>query len=447
MLLEFKVSNYRSIGDEQVLSLVPSKRQKEFPLRIITNGKYESLNGLALYGSNGSGKSNFMKAIGTMVFIVNSSANTSSTARLPYDPFLLREGYQNRDTFFEITFVLNRIRYRYGFTYNLQSIKTEWLFRKSIGRETKLFEREGDVIDVRKSLNSKAGLIDLAIDATRENSLFLTRCDMVNITECKELMKWFSKLNVIDGTFTRHLEIQTASLLQNDFYGKRIKDYLRSICLNIVDVDVETKEFEDSDLPPGMNEHMKVAFQKELKGMTQVQVRAHHQKYNEEGNPTHMTIAWDWDERESSGSQKAMHLSGPILWTLSNGGILVIDEIEANLHPLMTRSIVKAFLDPTKNINNAQLIFTTHDANLLNSVQLRRDQIYFVEKNKWEGSELYSLSDFKFIGEKDGEIYTESERPDKDKTQRYLEGRYGAIPDLKDFNATISKLLWHEKGN
>ena len=138
-------------------------------------------------------------------------------------------------------------------------------------------------------------------------------------------------------------------------------------------------------------------------------------------------------------------MSGPVLWVLATGGCLVADEIGASMHPIMTLKTVEAFLGKESNKNGAQLIFATHDTNLLTYAKLRRDQIYFVEKNDWESSELFSLSDFKYIGEKDGVAFSESERPDTDKEKRYIEGRYGAIPALGSFGDYMKRMVWQKE--
>lgn len=445
MLLEFKVFNYRSIGDEQIMSLIPAPKQKDHLQNIINKGRYQALNAISLYGPNGGGKSNILKAMSLLGGLVHISARTSSTTRLPYDPFLLREGWEDKPTGFEISFVIEENRYRYGLEFTSTEIKKEWLFRKSTGREVSLFEREGEIIDVSSGYNGSKKIIDAAIEATRINSLFLSTCDILNVEEAKRIMQWFRHFSMIDGLNTEFEEIQTVGLWEDKEYREKIKQYLASLSLNIVDVDVTTKDFEESELPDDMPKSMKSQLTKTLKGKQSYTVFAKHRIYDYNALPTGKTHSWKWEDRESSGAKKAFQLSGPVLWALANGGVLIIDEIEAKLHPVMTLNTIDVFLDKDSNPNNAQLIFATHDTNLLSYSKLRRDQICFAEKNKWESTEIYSLSDFVYFGEKNGEFKSEKERPDTDKEKRYFEGRYGAIPALGNFQKFIRKTQWQEE--
>lgn len=442
MLLEFKVYNYRSIGDEQTMSLIPAPKQKDHLQNIITKGRYQALNAISLYGPNGGGKSNILKAMSLLDRLVHISARTSSTTRLPYDPFLLREGWEDKPTGFEISFVIEENRYRYGLEFTASEIKKEWLFRKSAGREVNLFEREGEIIDVSSGYNGSKKIIDAAIEATRINALFLSTCDILNVEEAKSIMQWFRHFSMIDGLNTEFEEIQTVELWEDKEYREKIKQYLSSLSLNIVDVDVTTKDFEESELPDDMPKSMKSRLAKSLKGKQSYTVFAKHRIYDVNALPTDKTHSWKWEDRESSGAKKAFQLSGPVLWALANGGVLIIDEIEAKLHPVMTLNTIDVFLDKDSNPNNAQLIFATHDTNLLSYSTLRRDQICFAEKNKWESTEIYSLSDFVYFGEKNGEFKSEKERPDTDKEKRYFEGRYGAIPALGNFQKFIRNTQW-----
>jgi Predicted ATPases len=446
MLLEFKVSNYRSIGEEQTISLIPASNQKEYEQNIIQNSKYNALNAVALYGANASGKTNILRAMSLLDKIVHISARTSSTAKLPYDPFLLREDMANKPTTFEVMFVINDNRYRYGFAFNANKIQNERLFRKVSGREVALFEREDDVINVSSGYRGGKRLIDAAIEATRTNALFLSTCDMLNIEEAKIIMQWFRHFNMIDGLNTEIYELKTVELWQNSEYKEKIEQYLSSICLNVKGIDMSIRDFEESDLPDDMPSNVKTQLKQKLLGSQEYKVHAKHRIYDSEKRPTTSNLSWEWDERESAGAQKALQLSGPILWALSNGGVLIIDEFEAKLHPIMTLNTIEVFLNKNSNPNNAQLIFATHDTNLLSYAKLRRDQIYFAEKNDWENTEIFSLSDFVYFGEKNGSFVSEKERPDTDKEKRYIEGRYGAIPVLGEFQNFIRNIQWHQEG-
>ena len=445
MLLEFKVSNYRSIGDEQIISLIPAAKQKDYPENIITNGKYKAVNAVSLYGSNSGGKSNFLQSMSLLDKLVHMSARASSTTKLPYDPFLLRKGYSEKPTSFEVSFIVSEFRYRYGFEFNDSEIEREWLFRKNLSREVRVFEREKDLIEVSSGYQGSKKIIDAAIEATRDNALFLSTCDMLNVEEAKNIISWFSHFSMIDGLNTDIEEIQTVELWEKEEYRTKIKKYLTSLNLGIKDLDITTKEFNISELPDDMPKDVKESLAKSLKGKRSYTVMAEHQIYDEKEKPTNQTKVWKWEDRESSGAKKALQLSGPILWTLANGGVLIIDEIEAKLHPIMTLNTIEAFLNKKSNPFNAQLIFATHDTNLLTYSNLRRDQICFAEKNSWESTELYSLSDFVYFQEKNGEFKSEKERPDTDKEKRYFEGRYGAIPALGDFKKFIQNAEWLEK--
>lgn len=446
MLLEFKVSNYRSIGEEQTISLIPAPKQREHPQNILRKGRYEALNAISFYGSNGGGKSNILKAMSLLDKLVHISAKTPSTTRLPYDPFLLREGWDSKPTRFEISFVIKESRYRYGLEFNASEITQEWLFRKSTGREVNLFQREGEIIDVSSGYNGSKKIIDAAIEATRNNALFLSISDMLNIEEAKLIFKWFRNFNMRDGLNIEE-DISTVSLFESKEYKEKIRNYLRNLGLGLRDVEITRKDFEESELPIDLPENLRIQLAEKLKGSHSYSVYAFHRTYDLNGNPTEKSFSWNFNERESAGTQKAFKLSGPVLWALVNGGILIIDEIEAATHPILTLTTIDLFLNKESNPNNAQLIFATHDTNLLSYSTLRRDQICFAEKNEWESTEIYSLSDFVYFGEKNGEFKSEKERPDTDKEKRYFEGRYGAVPILGDFQKFIRPSQWQKKEN
>ncbi|OJW70283.1 ATP/GTP-binding protein [Spirosoma sp. 48-14] len=431
MLIQFKVSNYRSIGEEQVISLLPAPKQKDFENNILEKSKYQALNAIAIYGPNGSGKSNLLQAMDLLDSLVHISARTSSITPLPYDPFLLKQGLATMPTLFEITFILNGYRYRYGLEFNKEEIIYEWLFRKGQSREVSLFQRKNDIIDVSPGFQGSSKAIDAAIEATRKNALFLSTCDMLNVEEAKQIFQWFNHFRKVDGIQTEDEVFQTFELWQNPEYRLKIKEYFSRLNLSIVDLEITTQKFDSNELNKQIPDNLRNAIIKDLNGKEGFSVWSTHKMYDANGSKTKETVNWKLEERESAGTKKAFHISGPIIWALVNGGTLIIDEIEAKMHSIMTLQTINLFLNKKTNPNKAQLIFATHDTNLLSYCDLRRDQIYFSSKNKWESTEVYSLSDFVYIDNKKS-LKPEKERPDTDKEKRYFEGRYGAVPDLKD---------------
>jgi len=321
--------------------------------------------------------------------------------------------------------LVDGIRYRYGFEFNKEKITAEWLFRKKTGREVELFLREDDTIEVFSPMKASQKIIDAAIEATRDNALFLSFCDLFNIEEAKSIFRWFDKFIYVDGLETSRDAIRTIQLLENEKYASEIKKYLDILNLGFHDVLIDKKEFDQSELPDGLSDVARSSIMRELGGKTGLKVNATHSFYSLSGDLTDKRIIWPMEERESEGTIKAFHFSGPVLYTLMNGGVLIVDEIEAKMHPLITLNTIKLFLDKQTNPKNAQIIFATHDTNILHYAKLRRDQINFVEKNHWESTEIFALSDFRYKND------NLKERHDIDKEKRYLEGRYGAIPELK----------------
>lgn len=423
MLLDFKAANFRSIGEEQILSLIPVSNQKEYQENIIESGKHSALNVISIYGANSSGKSNLLLALFVMKLMILTSAKYSSTDSLPWLPFLLKEGLNNSDTTFEVMFVLNGARYRYGYKYNLKSVSSEWLMRKISGRETVVFQRQGEIIDISSGFNGSNKLIDAAIEGTKPNNLFLSMADVFNVDEAKDIIAWFNNVDTLNMRSPLSLANQTNTLLKDSEYSAAIRGYLKTLSLGIEDVVVS----EDSDA--GSPNKTPV-------------LKAVHRLYDADGNPKNDSVAWDFNAFESSGSNRALNISGSVVKSLKSGGLLVIDEVEAFMHPIMTLSLIELFMNPESNPNRTQLVFSTHDTNLLNYLKLRRDQVYFMEKNKWESSELFSLSDFKHRNAEGDEL---SERWDSDKEKRYIEGRYGAIPFLGGFKHFMREEIWRKE--
>jgi len=203
--------------------------------------------------------------------------------------------------------------------------------------------REGDIIDTSSAFKGNNKLIDTAIEATRQNALFFSTCDMFNVEEAKTIFQWFQRFQMIDGLYTE--TINTITLWDDEKYQDKINDYMTKLGLGLVEIDIASKDFDPTDLPASIQESDKNQLMKQLNGAKSFTIYAKHNVYASQGEATKETIVWKFEERESAGTNKALHLSGPILWTLSKGGMLIIDEIEAKLHPIMTLETINLFLD------------------------------------------------------------------------------------------------------
>jgi predicted ATPase len=338
---------------------------------------------------------------------VSASSTWNSTYPLPYEPNALITGYSGQPTSLSLTFILNDIRYRYGVAFTDQKIEEEWLYRKKTGREVDLFVRSGEVIDTSSALSGGKKVIDAAIEATKDNTLFLSMADVFNIEECSEVFAYLDGVAIINGLDVDfHQKVSRQTLAQHPELIDFLNPFISELDLGILHLTVENNTTDGTPV-----------------------VKAAHEVLNEDGTPTGTMIKWDLDKHESSGTLKVINTIPPILLVLRSGGVVIIDEIEARLHTKLTAALVKLFLDPKTNPKQAQLLLATHDTNLLNSVPLRRDQINFVEKDKAGATTIYSLSDFNYYKGNAGQ-------PDKDKEKRYLEGRYGATPAI-DLSAMI----------
>ncbi|REG98453.1 AAA family ATPase [Flavobacterium aquicola] len=402
MLLEFTVGNFLSFKDKKTFSLEAGGIKTILPDNVVRNGKYKVLRSAAIYGANSSGKSNFVKALDFMVNTVKNSSKLNSIDKLGAKPFLLNTETENQPCYFEILFTEGDSRYRYGFELDNDKIHSEWLFvlKANSKKEVPYFVRElegigvADVFEEAKGLESK----------TRDNGLFIWVVDQFNSKVAKTVMQQFSKMEILSGIEHKNAISMTGVLYKNDEYKEKVENFIEKLQLGF-----NSFEFDRKD--------ENIFFSK--------MIRTSHKKYNEKGEFV-SDFKFNLAEQESSGTNKLFDLSGYIILTLSFGLVLVIDELDSKLHPILTQEIIKLFNNPETNPKNAQLIFTTHDTNLLAANLFRRDQIWFTEKDEFETTDLYSLLEFK-----DGD--GKSVRNDRSFEADYIRGRYGAIPYISNF--------------
>lgn len=414
MFIDFSVKNYRSFKEQQTFSLVKSKSKELMHNVFDIDENLSLLKTTAIYGANASGKSNLLKALATMRKIITDTYQRGD--KLPLTPFKLNTNTRNQPTEFEITFIVNGVHYQYGFSASSQQIFDEWLFASPKGRAQKWIERIWD--NELKTYHWKfssylLGEKKVWQQSTRDNALFLSTAVQLNSEQLKPIFDWFNnilKFSSIEGfspAYTAHLCLEKQE-------KQDILKFLKAADFNIEDINIETSEFNESELSSQLPEPLREFLKQNLAGERGLKLETLHLDNNQ--NPVPFNF-----QDESDGTQKFFAFAGPFLDVLKNGYVLCVDELNANLHPKLVQFLVELFHNKNTNPNNAQLIFTTHETAILTQDIFRRDQIWFCERNKEQASELYSLSDF---------------CPKKGKENLelgYLSGRYGALPFINSF--------------
>jgi len=426
MLLEFTIGNFLSIKEKKTLSLEATSIKEHLDTNVVKLNRFQLLRGAVIYGANAGGKSNLIKAMSTMRRIVKQSFDASSTDELGITPFLLSTETTSAPSFFEILFLIGTVRYRYGFEVDNISIKSEWLFESKIKSEKLLFIRDGDGIDVSPSFKEAKDLEE----KTRDNALFLSVLDQFNGNTAKSIMKWFTNFITISGLSHERYKNVTFKMLEDENTKPQLLDFYKKLDLGFDEIDLEKNPFDTKDISKLFNEEITKQFLSDIEGKSKIDIKTIHKKYNNE-NEIVGYEKFDMRKQESSGTNKVFNISGPVFDVLQDGGVLIIDELDASLHPLMTLMIAKLFNSSEFNKTNAQLIFATHDTNLFEYGHYRRDQIYFVEKDIYGASDLYSLVEYKEDGGK-------KIRNDRSFEKDYIQGRYGAIPFIGNLNKLIN---------
>lgn len=426
-LIEFSVANFRSFRERATFSLVASRKITSRDSRLDKANVLEVsedlsvLRSAAIYGANASGKSNFLTAVRFMRLMVrNSSRETSASEPIAVEAFQL-DG-RKAPSHFEIVFLLEDTTYRYGFEVDPSSVHHEWLFATTTGKERKCFTRTAGDIEVSPTLFKEGKGLE---DRTRPNALFLSVVAQFNGKTSTAIQSWFSKsLRLISGLDDVGYKSYTQKKCSNEAHRASIADFVRKMDVGIEDVLVSAVPLKES-LPAEIPEDLRNVLLKHLDQET-TNVTTVHKTFDSDGQPSG-TVNFDIDTHESQGTKKIFSLAGPLLDTLDNGRVLFIDELDARLHPLITRSLVQLFNSVETNPKGSQLIFTTHDTNLLSADLLRRDQVWFCEKERNGGTKLYSLLEYK-------------PRNDSSLAKNYIHGRYGAIPFVGDLTELLGSV-------
>ena len=408
MLIDFSVENFRSFKETATLSLervgrLREEQHDENNIFATKRPRHELLKSAVIYGANASGKSNLLLAMRFAVsFVRESVQGIQPGAKLLVFPFKFSNETQKKPSSFEFRFHLSGSDYRYGFEVSNEKVEAEWLYRG----ERMLFERDGSSIEISAKFPGGKDLIS----KTRDNALFLSACAQFNEPiSTKVINDFFNRFDVISGVQDVAYRNFVLEWIEQPDHLMCMVDLLKMAGSDIHDIKVR-----EVDIPQQVREFLPPQLQNAPDKAKQI-TTSHH--VGDE--------SYELDfQMESEGTRKLFHMAGPLFNTLANGSILVIDELDARLHPLLVKRLVEMF--HCDNNNNAQLIFATHDTNLLSNQLFRRDQIWFTEKNFEEATELYSLAEYKMD---DGKKV----RQDASYEKEYIRGRYGAIPFLGDF--------------
>lgn len=411
MLLEFKLKNYRAFRNEALLSLVASP-DKTFVDENTTvtglRGVTRALHTAAVYGPNASGKTTLLRAIQLMRGVVVESAALKPDQTFNVQPFALDAAAKQQPTLFEATVLLNGVRYQYGFEFTPQRIMAEWLLVYQTKRPQRWIQRTYNAETKEETFEfspSLTGPKRVWQEATRPNALFLSTAVQLNSEALQPLFQWFQgALNVfLDGGHIPH-DFTTSMVERNE--AQPIAAMLSAADISIHSIAIQRQKA----FQRGFHMDFATGEVETTSGEGEILLPKFRHVVGEQ------SADFDYTD-ESQGTQKLYALAGPILDIVAKGSMLVIDELDRSLHPLLVHQLVRTFQDPAINTRGAQLIFSTHDTSLLDASLLRRDQIWFTEKDEVQSATLVPLTDF-------------SARKDEAFERAYLTGRYGGVPVL-----------------
>ena len=399
MLIQFSVKNFTTFKEKATISLVASNYDKTtresdnifedtaFNLRILKSA--------VIYGANASGKSKFMEALMFMKhFVITSSKDSQKGDKINIKPFRLSTETEHLPSEFEVIFTFQNEMYRYGFEVDEETIISEWLYHKPKTKEVELFYREFQDFETHARNFSKGNTV-IKEGLVRDNALLVSVAAQFNDAMSINVIDWFKQLKTISGLNKEGYQGFTMSKTESPVLKSKILNLLKAADLGIQDIKLQKLDIEQlpKDMPKDLKERIIQSIREENADFIS-DVITFHKKYDANKKNTNETIQFSLDEDESSGTRKLFALTGPILDVIENGYTLVVDELDAKLHPNLVCKLVALF-NSKELKKNAQLIFNTHDTNLLGSGLFRRDQIWFAEKNKYGEARLYSLSDFK----------------------------------------------------
>ncbi|HOY62438.1 MAG TPA: ATP-binding protein [bacterium] len=420
------MKNFLSFKEETTLSMVATSDRKTLPQNVIEPTgvfKQRLLKSAVIYGANASGKSNLIEAMFHVRYFLENSTKGNNQTPIDVNPFAFDGECADKPSMFELDFLHEGIRYIYGFSVDRKTVHEERMYHFPKGQQAMLFERSEQEFNFNRARLKE--LKDLT-PKTRHNSLFLTVAAQFNVDFANKVNDWlkgFLPLPSINFPMMEH----TASLLKKEDFKKIVLDFMSNADFSVLDIVVDEKERKLSEYDKKIldlitqkiadEEPLGESARPEIKMTKDLDIKFYHRVANAGGQ---QGIPLDI-ELESDGTQRIFQLSGYLIDTIRNGLKVISDELDLRLHPLLSEWLISFFHNYKKD-SSAQLIFTTHNAELLSPELFRRDQIWFAEKDASTGaSKIFSLSDYK-------------PRKDENFRKNYLAGRYGAVPILRRFD-------------
>jgi uncharacterized protein len=412
MLLEFRIRNFRSFRGEAVLSMsaTPDKALAEtnlIPTTIKTTPRL--LRSAGIYGANASGKSNLIRGLQLVRALVAESASLQPGQTLNIQPFLLDPHLKGTPSEFEVTFLVEGVRYQYGFTATAKRFESEWLIVYRSNKPQTWYQREYDPQKESYRYEFGPNLLgqrQVWREATRPNALFLSTAVQLNSESLRPVYDWLTESLIVIENGGEPVIDHTVRFIK-EHKADLIERFMTNADIGISKIDlVERPAFRRLfrfDLATGEDT---------VERHDSAMLLPQFQHRSSKGQAT-----FELGD-ESRGSQRFFAYAGPLFEILEKGRTLIVDELDVSLHALLVREIVQMFHDPVRSSAGAQLIFSTHDTSLLQSGILRRDQVWLVEKDAEQSSSLVPLSDF-------------AVRKDAAIEKNYLAGRYGGVPILR----------------
>ncbi|MEO5327848.1 MAG: ATP-binding protein [Magnetococcus sp. THC-1_WYH] len=427
MLVSFSVKNFRSFAEKQTLTLVAgtgAAKNRRYSFSSQSTMAPNLLRSVCLLGPNGSGKTSLVKAMDFFQeFVISSAKDVQEGEEIDTASFLFDDAWRGKPTEFEIIFIHGDTLYQYGFALDTQRVWSEWMFANPNAADTKprtLFQRIYDVNDGKYSWKINKihvrGEKEVWKTSTRDNALFLSTAMLLNSEAFKVPFDWIQKKFRIMDSPDRLTPGFTARQCVEAGWKDRVIHLLRSVGMNIEDIHIQKDEpdIKKISMSLGMlEEKERESIIEKFKSMKLINIFLSYKGRQDD------LIQMDLQE-ESDGNQVIFSIAGPWLDVLDNGYTLVVDELNNSFHPHALRFFVDLFHSPDINKKNAQLIFTSHETSIMAERFMHRDQFFFAEKDEHKRSHLRPLSDYR-------------ERNDIGFQKAYLDGRYGAVPKIKEF--------------